>query len=165
MDSFFGGSAPSAKFSKIGDEIEGEIVDVLAQQQQRSFKPDGLGDLLYWDDGKPRMQLPVCIQTEQRDPAIEDDDGVRTVYLKKALKKAVGEAMKKVGHRGDPVIGDWLKIQFYAEEENGTPNPTKQYRAKYTKAVKSADVWDDEPVKSAASAGKTQKAADDDAPW
>lgn len=164
MDSFFGGSAPSARFSNIGDSVEGEIVDVLAQQQQRAFKPDGLGDLLVWDDGKPRMQLPVCIQTEQRDPSIEDDDGVRTVYLKKALKKAVGEAMKKAGHRGDPAIGDKLLIQFYAEEENGTPNPTKQYRAKYTKAPKSDDAWD-EPVKAAAPAAKTQKAADDDAPW
>ena len=31
----------------------------------------------YWEDGTPRQQIVVHLQTDQRDPDIEDDDGIR----------------------------------------------------------------------------------------
>ena len=71
-DSFFGESSPSAKFDAIGTTVGGVITRIGDPMQQTDFSS---GKPLTWDDGTPRMQLPVTVQTDLRDPSNPLDDG------------------------------------------------------------------------------------------
>jgi len=104
-DFLMGGGGQSASFENIGDRVEGTIVS-LEVTQQTDFES---GDLLFWDDEKrqPRQQLVVSLQTDQRDPELEDDDGVRKVYVKgskkagsRSLHDATAAAVRAAGAKG-----------------------------------------------------------------
>jgi len=51
--------APAAKFLNIGDTIKGIVVSSEVRQQTKLED----GTPLVWDDGRPRMQLVVTIDT------------------------------------------------------------------------------------------------------
>ena len=61
-----------------GTVVTGQIVERPTVQQQTEI---GTGKSLFFDDGKPREQLVVTIQTEIRDPEVDDDDGKRRVFV------------------------------------------------------------------------------------
>lgn len=88
-----GGGAPSAftKSDPVGTTVGGPIVEQPELRQQTDFDTDAL---LFWDDGKPRMQLVVTVQTSLRDPSREDDDGRRRFYIKGNLQGAVRDAVR-----------------------------------------------------------------------
>jgi hypothetical protein len=94
-----GGGAPSAFTADdaVGTTRGGTIVDPPTLQQQTDFDS---GEPLCWDDGKPRMQLVVTVQTDLRDPSREDDDGRRRFYVKGDLQYAVRDALKAAGAPG-----------------------------------------------------------------
>jgi hypothetical protein len=71
-----GGGVPAAKFAHHGDTVGGTIVSEPEVQQQRDFVS---GALLFWDDGSPRNQIKVVLDTGTTDPSIPDDDGHRAL--------------------------------------------------------------------------------------
>jgi len=82
-----GGKAWSPE--KIGDRISG-VITLIERRQQRSF--DG-GVPLTWDDGTPRMLTYIELETDLRDD--DDDDGIRSLYLKggKNFEPAEGKGL------------------------------------------------------------------------
>ncbi|MFB7219374.1 hypothetical protein [Streptomyces sp. NPDC056227] len=123
-----GGGAPSASFPTPGTKIGGTITEQPTVQQQRDLD----GKPKFWDDGNPQMQLVVTIQTEQRDPSIEDDDGRRRLFVKGQMKNAVADAVRAAGAPGLQV-GGTLDVAY---THDGVPkrgfNAPKQYAARYT---------------------------------
>lgn len=133
-DSFLmgGGGAPSAKFPALGTSYTGRITEKPAVEQQRDFNS---GDPKFWNDGNPMMQLVVTVQTEMRDPSVEDDDGRRRFFVKGQLKNAVADAVRKSGGRGLEVGGRLTVTYTHDGEKKGNLNAPKQYRVEYTPAA------------------------------
>jgi hypothetical protein len=148
-DDFFEGSAPgspSFKFNgEVGDVVSGEILDQYKTQQTEYKKPDVK---LFFDDGKPRMQLNVTLQTSLRNwdrvtkiptdddgnekPA-SDDDGKRRVYIKSDMQRAVGKAIfDATGEKGGLRNGGKLAVKLTGFKDTGKGNPLPLYEARYS---------------------------------
>ena len=130
-----GGSsgAPTAKFPTPGTVIGGRITEPPKLEQQRDIKS---GEKKFWKDGDPMMQVVVTVQTDQRDPAIEDDDGKRRLFIKGQMKNAVSDAVRATGAPGLEV-GGTLHVRFTHELPASGPgmSPPKQYEARYVGAA------------------------------
>ncbi|MGS2641701.1 hypothetical protein [Streptosporangium sp. G12] len=128
-DFLMGGGIPSAKFPFFGTTVSGTICAQPEVVQQTDPKD---GSPKFWDDGRPRMQLVVTVQTEQRDPEIADDDGRRKFYIKAKLQDAVRQAVRTSGARGLEV-GGTLTITYVADGEKprGAFSAPKLYTAVY----------------------------------
>ncbi|ALF01433.1 hypothetical protein SEA_LILPHARAOH_55 [Mycobacterium phage LilPharaoh] len=123
-----GGGVPSGKFVNHGDVVGGVIAVEPEQRQQTDYKT---GDPLFWKDGSPRMQLVVTLQTDLRDPEIDDDDGKRRLFVKGEMKKAVQKAVIAAGARGLDVGGE-LHVTYVGDgEKKGNLDPPKLYSAVY----------------------------------
>lgn len=122
-----GGGVKSAKFEKPGTIVKGTIVAKPELQQQRDIKD---GKPLTFDNGDPKMQVKIILQTEQRDD--EDDDGRRALYVKANMLKAVQDAVKKAGEKG-LAVGGALAVKYVkdGEKKNKGFNAPKLYAAKY----------------------------------
>jgi hypothetical protein len=128
-DLLMGSGAKSASFLEIGASITGRIAMEPKAAQQTDPKDNSLKTFA---NGDPMMQVVVQLATDQRDPAIEDDDGLRTVYIKSNMLKAVREAVKASGAKGMEV-GGTLTVTYVADGEktNKAFNPPKLYTAAY----------------------------------
>lgn len=146
-DAFFGGSAKSAKFETIGETVGGPITHIGAEQQQTEF---GSGKPLFWDNGEKRTQLPITVQTNQRDPYDPQDDGQRTFYVKGEMKKAIQAALRAAG-RG-MAVGGTLTLTYVGDEPT-KGFPKKLYQASYTPPAPGAGFFEQgEPQQQAAPA-------------
>ena len=118
--------AASAKFEAIGATVTGTVVD-FDMRDQTDFTT---GKPLTWDDGNPRKQLVVTLQTEEQTEP--DDDGKRRLFIKGQMQGAVRDAVQKAGANG-LAKGGTLTVQYYADGEQAKRgfNPPKLYRAKY----------------------------------
>lgn len=121
-----GSGGRSAKFENVGDTVVGYIQHTEVRQQT-DIKT---GAVKTWDNGDPMMQLVVTLETEARDD--DDDDGVRSIYVKGQMQKAVADAVRKAGARG-LAIGGKLGVKWVstAEPKQRGFNGAKQYTAKY----------------------------------
>lgn len=104
-DFLFGTKIPSAKFPTPGTVVRGTIEGTPEMQQQTNMD----GELQFWDDGKPRMQMVAVLQCEiaenpadfedglvERDSELGDEDeGQRRLYVKGELQKAMKLAIRK----------------------------------------------------------------------
>lgn len=137
------GGVPSAKFDTVGTVVSGRIATEPEVRQQTSLD----GTPLFWDNGEPRREVVVTIDTDQRDPSIPNDDGQRRLYIKGNLLAAVRQAIRDVGAAG-LAIGGQLDVKFTGEEpprQRGW-NPTKLYAARYVAPVATqGDVWGTTP--------------------
>ena len=124
-DSFFGDSAKSAKFETVGETVGGPITNIGEARQQTEY---GSGRPLTWDDGSPRMQLPVTVQTTLRDPSDPNDDGKRTFYVKGEMKRAIGLALKAANAK--MAVGGVLTLTYVGDEPT-KGFPKKLYQAAY----------------------------------
>jgi len=88
-----GGGGKSASFKAKGDAVTGVITD-MQERQQTDFDS---GKPLEWDDGSKKMQLVISLLTEES--VDEDDDGMRRLYVKGNLQRAIREAVIKSGKR------------------------------------------------------------------
>ena len=52
---------PSVKFPTVGTNYKGMVLDQDVMQQ-REYSPDGPGELKFWNDGKPMMQIVLTVQ-------------------------------------------------------------------------------------------------------
>lgn len=130
-----GGGVKSAKFANIGDGISGTISEYPEVRQQTDLKT---GKLKTWDDGRPKMQLVVTLQTTLRDDA--EDDGLRRIYVKgKSLTDVVRDAVRKAGAQGLEVGGQ-LRVQYVGDGEaaNRSLDPPKLYAAEYARPQQQA---------------------------
>jgi hypothetical protein len=139
-----GGGPPSAKFPVLGYENAGRIVGKPTVEQQRDYDTD---EPLYWADGKPRWQIVVTLATGERDPEINDDDGLRRLFIKGQMKTAVQTALKAAKADGLE-DGGHLTVTYTADgaQPNPKKNPPKQYTARYITAA-NAELMAPEPVK------------------
>lgn len=104
------GGAPSA-FSKddpIGTSVEGEIVEIRAEQQT-DFTT---GEPLYYPNGKPKPQVVIHLQTTMTDPNRIGDSGIRGVYVKGYNIGQLRLACRQAGVGDHPNVGDHLKATF-----------------------------------------------------
>jgi Holliday junction resolvase RusA-like endonuclease len=106
-DLLTGSGIATAKFSTIGTLHKGTIVAAKKRQQTEM----GTGKPLTFDDGQPRMEVLIDLQTDERDPAVEDDDGLRRVYARGQMLKAIGEACRKAGAARGIEVGGQLALQ------------------------------------------------------
>lgn len=98
------------KWDEIGQGtiVSGTVTDVT-MRQSRKFESV---DLDFWDDGTPKMQAVIEIQTEQRVDA--DDDGRRSVVVNmwSGQKRALADACRKAGvpepRPGDTFAAVWV---------------------------------------------------------
>jgi DNA polymerase I-like protein with 3'-5' exonuclease and polymerase domains len=88
-------SVPSVSFkdAKVGDSYTGVITN-LETAQVRNYDS---GEPEFWDDGKPKLQIVVTLDTDYIDPELEGDDGTRKVYLAGQKLTAAKQAMKEAG--------------------------------------------------------------------
>jgi hypothetical protein len=126
---------PSASFLEIGTVVEGTILK-MEKLQQRDMES---GALKTWDDGNPMWQFVFTLQTELRDPELEFDDGIRKVYAKAQMEKAIRDAIRKSGHKGD-IEGGTLAVKYIRQDPpktRGFSGP-KVYAAKFTAPTQTA---------------------------
>lgn len=163
VDSWFeqnqgGAGAPSFKFNQDGDQIVGEVADMQARQQtdMESGRP------LFFDDGSPRMQLVVTLQTDLRGwqgvgtvPTDKDamghdvprdpsrDDGKRRIYVKSKMQNALMEALRATGSK-KLTAGDKLAVRQIGTEPNPKVKnglPTRLYAVQHQPGNPSADAY------------------------
>jgi len=128
------GGAKAAKFANIGDTIKGQICGYSTRQETAY----GSGELLTFPDGQPRMQIVIELDTDLSDGP--DDDGRRTVYCKRRMAKAIGEALRKAGG-SELQEGATLTIKYVGDATaEGTFAPAKLFKAKYEPPVASVDI-------------------------
>ena len=133
-DILMGGvKVPSAGFAEPEAAWSGVIVSPPKAYQERKYEPNnpGGGVLLTYDSGDPIMSLYVDIQTKVRESGIEDDDGIRRVYIQgKRMKEAVRNAVALAGSKGLEV-GATLGIKFTHREDPADKRSAKNYVAYY----------------------------------
>lgn len=135
--------AAGAKFETVGDTIKGTVVDVAVRQCTKF----GTQEPEHWDNGDPKEQLVVTLQTDLRDGGA-DDDGRRRVYAPKpsnmlqALGKALKDAGAKAGLQGPARldVGGTLAVRFTGQRPHEKPgfNPIKEYAAAYAPPANTA---------------------------
>ncbi|WP_394425512.1 hypothetical protein [Streptomyces sp. SGAir0957] len=132
-DFLMGGGVPSAKFPTLGTTVSGRITERPSVEQQRDFTT---GELKFWDDGKPQMQLVVTLATNERDPENPEDDGTRRLYVKGQMKNAVASAVRSAGARGLEV-GGTLTVTYSRDGQKSNPrfNAPKNFDAQYVAAA------------------------------
>lgn len=111
LDQILAGGGKTAKFETIGTTYSGTVLSAELRQATNfdTGKPE------FWDDGKPKMQVVVSIQTNERNDA--EDDGARSVYIKAwgDQKRALQAAAKAAG--GSPAPGDTFTVRYIADGE------------------------------------------------
>lgn len=135
-----GGGGKSFSFgsqgSQPGTSVTGTVIDVREVQETNydTKKPE------FWDNGDPKMQIKVSLQTDLRDPANPTDDGVRDVYLSGYRKAhpttgtsgtlwAVLEAVRATTGGTSMAYGGRLTLQWVSGM--GFTGDPRHYVAKY----------------------------------
>lgn len=180
FDGVGGTGAPSFKFTGPDSGIKGKIVD-----QYRTHVTDTKGNVKTYPSGDPIPQLNVTLQTTLRnwkgvkkvptdDNGVEldasEDTGLRRVYIKYDMRRAVAVAVKSVGERYMENGGD-LAVKQTGWKPTGQSNDLPLYDARYAAPVGNDDGFvddtPDEPAKTPApaSAPPAAPAQDDEPPF
>jgi len=124
----------SATFPTVGTVVTGTITAEPKAQQQTDMKT---GEPKTFQNGDPMMQIIVSLQTTDRED--DEDDGIRQLYVKANMLKAIREAVQTAGAKGlEP--GGVLTVKYVADGEVKTKgfNPPKLYAATYAKPTGAA---------------------------
>ena len=122
------GGGKSAAFPRIGTIVEGEVIDEPESREQTDLITK---EVKRFKSGEPMMQVLIRLQTNQLDPSDPEDDGVRTVWAKGQMLKAIGKAMRAAGVKAiEP--GGHLAVGYIGDGPKGDmPIPPKLYEAQY----------------------------------
>lgn len=133
------GGAPTASFLTIGTVHQGRIRS-YEKSQQRDMQT---GEKKFWDDGEPMWQIVFTLETDERDPELDGDDGVRRIFAKAQMLQAIRDAIKRSGHRTE-IRGGHLAVKYDADGEARTRgfSAPKIYKAQFT-APDPAEVFDE----------------------
>lgn len=111
--------------SQPGDSVTG-VIEKIETTQVNDFQTK---QPAYWNDGRPKEQIHVIIQTQLRDPSVDDDDGRRSLWIKgwgiqlKAFRDACRQAGVKI-----PKPGDTITERFVGLGQRGdAPQPPKVF--------------------------------------
>ena len=111
--------------SQPGDTVTG-VIEKIETTQVNDFQTK---QPAYWNDGRPKEQIHVIIQTQLRDPSVDDDDGRRSLWIKgwgiqlKAFREACRQAGVKI-----PKPGDTITERFVGLGPRGdAPQPPKVF--------------------------------------
>ncbi len=108
-----GPKQPIAKFDKIGDFVAGALVNA-----EVAPVTDPMGNVQYDKNNNPKQQIIYTLQTDERDPEIEDDDGQRRVFAKWAIQKAISTCLAEAGlAKAGLQEGGKLTITFSATQK------------------------------------------------
>lgn len=134
-----GGGAKSAEWPVVGSWVGGPVQSRPKKYQPTEYvkgAPAGSGKPRTTRDGRPVWGFRVDVQTTMRDPAIDNDDGVRRMHLDKWRQhEAVRNALKEAGVRHIEPGGE-LWMQWTGEDVDGDANnPAKTWLAKYRPPV------------------------------
>lgn len=79
-----------------------------------------------------RKQVRIELETTERDPDQQFDDGARTLYVKSYMRSAIGDALRRAGAK-EPEIGGTLTVTFVRTEPADRPglSPSKHFEAVY----------------------------------
>lgn len=132
-DFLMGGGIPSAKFPIKGSTTRGTVVALPVTRQQTDMVTK---EPKFFKNGDPMKQVVIRLQTDERDPAIEGDDGQRVLYIKGANIKRLREAIRATGAKGIEV-GGTLAQTYTADElpQGGLPQGAKIYQFHYARPV------------------------------
>lgn len=137
-DLLLGSGIPAAKFAAVGATVKGTVVR-SESGQQTDF---ATGKPLTFDDGNPKMQVIITLQTDDRDPSVGDDNGQRKLYVRvgSQMHKAIAGALRSVNAKLD--VGGTLAVKYDHDEPSQTKgfNPAKQYVAQYAPPAQGADL-------------------------
>lgn len=110
--------------SQPGDTVTG-VIEKIETTQVNDFQTK---QPAFWNDGRPKEQIHVIIQTQLRDPSV-DDDGRRSLWIKgwgiqlKAFRDACRQAGVKI-----PKPGDTITERFVGLGQRGdAPQPPKVF--------------------------------------
>lgn len=111
--------------SQPGDTVTG-VIEKIETTQINDFQTK---QPAFWNDGRPKEQIHVIIQTQLRDPSVDDDDGRRSLWIKgwgiqlKAFREACRQAGVKI-----PKPGDTITERFVGLGPRGdAPQPPKVF--------------------------------------
>ena len=111
--------------SQPGDTVTG-VIEKIETTQVNDFQTK---QPAFWNDGRPKEQIHVIIQTQLRDPSVDDDDGRRSLWVKgwgiqlKAFRDACRQAGVKI-----PKPGDTITERFVGFGQRGdAPQPPKVF--------------------------------------
>lgn len=111
--------------SQPGDSVTG-VIEKIETTQVNDFQTK---QPAFWNDGRPKEQIHVIIQTQLRDPSVDDDDGRRSLWIKgwgiqlKAFREACRQAGVKI-----PKLGDTITERFVGLGQRGdAPQPPKVF--------------------------------------
>lgn len=111
-----GSGARTGKLEEINDVLRGVVISAeLRQARDDDGKPD------FWDDGNPKQQIVILLQTdldEGEDKDGKPDDGRRAFYVKwwKEQKKAFLVAIRAAGV-DDLYPGDKFAVKYVGDGE------------------------------------------------
>lgn len=128
-DFLMGGGVPSARFPVRGTRVAGRVLAAPVTRQQTDMATK---EPKFFKNGDPMMSVVVRIQTDERDPAREGDDGERACYIKGKGIKALRETVKAAGaKRIEP--GGFFSMTWVDSElpTGGLPEGQKIYRFEY----------------------------------
>lgn len=125
LTGFFSGGGKTAKFPSIGTTVTGVITMVHPPETQRDFQTQ--------QEIPGKSQVRIELQTEDRDPDIDADDGSRTLYVKGWLTGAIGDALRKAGAK-EPEAGGKLSVTYTQDGQPSRPgfSGPKMFCATYT---------------------------------
>jgi hypothetical protein len=136
-----GGGGPKGwKFEDPGTTRTGTIAEAPKAVQERDYDPNnpGGGAPKVFPSGDPIMGIHVVVQTTERDPSIEGDDGRRTFYIEgRYIKEAVREAVRTAGAPGLE-IGGQVSVTFTHREDPMDKRSRKFWQVTYTPAGNAA---------------------------
>ncbi|MBW3090411.1 hypothetical protein [Bifidobacterium miconisargentati] len=128
LDDLLSGNSAKAYFtgdSQPGDSVTG-VIEKIETTQVNDFQTK---QPAYWNDGRPKEQIHIIIQTQLRDPSVDDDDGRRSLWVKGwgLQLKAFREACKQAGVKA-PKPGDTITERYMGLGQRGNaPQPPKMY--------------------------------------
>lgn len=128
--------APAAQFPSIGYVLDGTVTQRPRKAEQRDVD----GKVKTFEDGTVRMQVLIEVQTSLRNPDVADDDGLRTIWCKWEIQKAVSQALIDAGVKRLE-IGGRLQVGRTQDEPPAKKGykPTQKFVAKYTPPASAAD--------------------------
>jgi hypothetical protein len=126
-DLLAGGGSKSLSFKdfKVGDSYTGTISGLRTVQVRNYDDPTKLE---FWDDGKPKLQIEVTLDTDYKDPTDDEDTGERRVFLFGQKLTAAKEELKRKG-MSKLEIGSEFKITLTGTKPAKNPryNDVKLY--------------------------------------
>lgn len=130
-----GVSIPSAVLGDKAGEAQ-TVKGLIVAKGVNDAKVFGTNEVKTWKDGTPIKQLVITIATDDRNPAIPDDDGRRRIYCEQDRRPgskfyAVSEAIKDAGVE-KMELGGILAVAFVDRDpDSKAAEKRKRYRAQY----------------------------------